>query len=255
MSTGGGFLNNRRELAGRTAIVTGASTGIGREIAKAIAAHGGRVGVVGRSTNKLRETQKQIQDLGGEAKVFQVDLRNEQDIRRLASEVLKEYGVIDIIANVAGVWHDKEKVYYGPRLWDTPEEQITEVLDVGIRAPMLLTRALLPAMVKQGRGKIIQISGTFESGASGWLHYYVSKKAIEQFTFGLAEELRPHKIQVNAISPSDTYTEAYRRFFPDAKQEQCLDPVDIANLAIFLLSEEADNITGACIVIRNKNAL
>lgn len=242
------------KLRNKTAVVTGASTGIGREIAKAIAIHGGYVALVGRSVSGLKETKKQIRRLGGEVKIFIADLRRKQDIEKLATDVLEEYGGVDIIVNVAGVWHDAEKVYYGPPLWETPVEQINEVLDVGIRAPMLLTRALLPNMIQKRQGKILQISGTFESGASGWLHYYVSKKALEHFTVGLSEELRPHKIQVNTISPSDTLTEAYRKFFPDAKEEECLSPVNVANLAIFLLSENADHITGSCTVIRNKNA-
>lgn len=249
------LMKEEQKLKNRTAVVTGASTGIGREIAKAIASHGGRMALVGRSMDGLKETEEQIRRLGGKAKIFVTDLRSKQDIKKLASDILKEYRSIDIIANVAGVWHDSQKVYYGHPLWETPEEQINEVLDVGIRAPMLLTRALLPSMIQKKQGKILQISGTFESGATGWLHYYVSKKALEHFTIGLSEELRPHKIQVNTISPSDTFTEAYRKFFPDAKQKECLSPVNIANLAIFLLSEDADHITGSCIVIRSKNAL
>lgn len=248
-------MKEEQKLKGRIAVVTGASTGIGREIARAIAVHGGLVALVGRSVSGLKKTQELIKKLGGEAKVFTADLRNQQDIRKLVSDILEEYERIDIIANVAGVWHSKDTVYYGPPLWETPEEQVNEVLDVGVRAPMLLTRALLPSMIKKQQGKILQISGTFESGASGWLHYYVSKKALENFTVGLSEELRPYKIQVNTISPSDTYTEAYREFFPDAEEEKCLSPVDVANLAIFLLSEDADHITGSCIVIRSKNAV
>lgn len=248
-------MEKEQKLKNKIAVVTAASTGIGREISKAIATHGGRVALVGRSMDGLKNTKEQIKKLGGDAKIFNADLRNGQDIKKLASDVLNEYGSVDIIANVAGVWHDAKEVYYGPKLWETPEEQINEVLDVGIRAPILLTRELLPSMIQKKQGKILQISGTFESGATGWLHYYVSKKAIEDFTVGLSQELRQFKIQVNAISPSDTFTEAYRKFFPNSKQEECLNPVDIANLAIFLLSEDADNITGACIVIRNKNAL
>jgi NAD(P)-dependent dehydrogenase (short-subunit alcohol dehydrogenase family) len=248
-------MKEEKKMEDKVAVVTGASTGIGREIAKAITSHGGRVALIGRSVKGLKETQRQIQELNGDAKIFIADLRNEQDIGKIVSGILNEYGSVDIIANVAGVWHNEKTVYYGPPLWETPEEQINEILDVTIRAPMLLTRGLLPSMIEKSQGKILQISGTFESGASGWLHYYVAKKALEHFTVGLSEELRQYKIQVNTISPSDTYTQAYRKFFPDTKEEECLSPVDVADLAIFLLSEAADHITGSCIVIRNKNAI
>jgi NAD(P)-dependent dehydrogenase (short-subunit alcohol dehydrogenase family) len=156
--------------------------------------------------------------------------------------------------NVAGVWHDDKIVYYGPHLEDTPAAQINEVLDVGIRAPMLLTRNFLRGMIQKRRGKVLNISGTFSSGGAGWLHYYVSKKAIEYFTIGLADELRVYEIQVNCISPSDVATEALKRFFPE-DATTAISPDDVARFAIFLLSDEiADNVTGQIIVIKNKIA-
>lgn len=150
------------------------------------------------------------------------------------------------------MWHNQESVYYGPGLEDTPTEQIHEVMDVGIRAPMLLSRLVLPGMEDNSEGKIINISGTFEGGASGWLHYYVSKKAIEDFTRGLAEEAAENGIQVNCVSPSDTLTEAYEEFFPDYSESDVLDPKEVADLVLFLV--EKDHITGEIIEIRNKEA-
>ena len=247
-------MKTEAKLKAKTALVTAASTGIGRAIAVAIAENGGRVGLVARSIQGLKKTQDMIHNLGGQAEIFVTDLTHQEAIERLAKKVLDHWGGIDIIVNAAGVWHDDKIVYAGVPLAETPAKQINEVLDVGIRALFLLTRLLLHSMIEKKRGKILQISGTFESGASGWLHYYVSKKAIEDFTIGLAEELRPHLIQVNAISPSDTYTEAYQRFFSDADEKECLKPKDIAKLAVFLLSEDADNITGAIITIRSKFA-
>jgi len=242
------------KLQGKTAIVTGASRGIGREIAKAIAANGGRVGLVGRSVEGLKETQKSILGSGGEAKIFPTDLRDERAINKLASDVKEVWGDIDILVNVAGVWHNGNIMYYGPHLEDTPAEQVNEVLDVGIRAPMLLTRLLIPGMIRKKRGKILQISGGFAGAkdAIGWPHYYVSKKAIEHFTEGLAEELREHEIQVNCISPWFVATEPVYKFFPE-EAEKALDPVEVAKFAIFLLSEDADHITGAVIILRNKS--
>jgi len=244
----------KQKLKGKVAIVTAASTGIGRAIAVAIAANGARVGLVARSIEGLKKTKEIIQKNGGEAEIFPTDLRDQQAIVRLVESVQKKWDHVDIVVNAAGVWHSDKIVYAGVPLVDTPIEQINEVLDVGITAPFLLTKLLLPSMIERKQGKILQISGTFESGASGWLHYYVSKKAIEDFTIGLAEELRPHLIQVNAISPSDTYTQAYRKFFPKTDEKECNKPEEIANLAIFLLSEDADNITGAIVTIRSKYA-
>ncbi len=239
---------------GTFALVTGASTGIGREIAMALAREGIEVGLIARSVEGLQETKGLILNAGGKAESFPTDLRNLQSIEELWASLSQLHPAVDILANVAGVWHSNSTVYYGPDLAQTPAEQIDEVLDVGIRAPMHLTRLVLSRMIKQKSGKVLNISGTFESGASGWLHYYVSKKAIEDFTVGLAQEVRKHRIQVNCISPSDTLTPAYRRFFPDFKEDDVLDPGEISRLAVFLVSEAADNITGQIIEIRNKNA-
>src|SRR3989442_809697 len=165
------------KLQGTTAIVTAASTGIGRAVARELASRGARVGLVGRNKEGLSQTADLIRQSGGEATIFIADLLDQQSINRLASEVERTWGSVDTVVNVAGVWHDTNTVFYGPILADTPAEQIIEVLDVGIKAPMLLTRLFLPGMIQKKRGKIINISGTFASGGAGWLHYFVSKKA------------------------------------------------------------------------------
>lgn len=241
------------KLKGKTALVTGASTGIGREISKAIAAEGARVCLTSRSERQLEETRSLIQMAGGNAQTFRADLRNEGELDQLASEVQSAVGPIDILAHVAGVWHNQNTVYAGVPLVDTPSEQVKEVLDVGILAPMLLTRKLIPGMIAKRAGKILAISGTFASGGAGWLHYYVSKLALEHFIVGLSQELREFEIQANCISPSDTDTEALRRFFPD-DAKTALSPTEVAKLAVFLVSSEADHITGQCVVIKNKSS-
>jgi NAD(P)-dependent dehydrogenase (short-subunit alcohol dehydrogenase family) len=238
-------------LSGKVAVVTGASTGIGRAIAQAVAASGGRAALVGRNRHGLTETQLLIEGGGGEARVFIADLRDVTAIDQLARDVVAAYGPIDILVNCAGVWHDSSRAYYGPPLWEIPADELNDVLDVGIRAPMFLCRAFLPGMVERKRGKVINISGTFSSGGAKWLHYYVSKKALEDFTTGLADELRPYEIQVNCISPADVKTPALRKWFPD-DYETALDPSEVAKLAVFLMSAEADHITGSCTIIRNK---
>lgn len=241
-------------LTRKVAVVTGASTGIGRAIACALASEGARIALLARSRPRLEEVKDMIAKAGGEAMVFPCDLRKPEAIHNAATGIADQFGAVDILVNCAGVWHNEEKVYAGVPLQDTPADEILEVMQVGAIAPLLLTRALLPGMIKKRSGKIIQISGTFESGASGWLHYYASKKTIEHFSEGLAQELRQHEIQVNTISPSDTLTDAYKRFFPDSAPESCLKPEDIAKLAVFLASSASDHITGACIVVRSKSA-
>lgn len=235
------------------AIVTGASTGIGKEIALALASNGATVGLVARSKRKLAQVQTAIREKGGTSVPLPTDLRSKDAIRQLSDFVAEEWKRLDILVHAAGVWHNEGQVYAGVPLIDTPAQQIDEVLEVGITAPMQLTRSLLPFMVKNHGGKILGISGTFASGGAGWLHYYVSKLALEHFVVGLSQEMRKHKIQVNCVSPSDVSTEALQRFFPD-DAKTALQPSDVAALCLFLLSEQADHITGQIIVIKNRDA-
>ena len=239
---------------GKKAVITGASTGIGRAIALALARNGVHVALIARSSKRLDRTKELIEESGGSATTYSCHLRDIPAIERVALEIEKDLGTTDIIVNCAGVWHNEDTVYAGTPLQNTPVDQILEVLEVSLVAPFILTRALLPSMIKRKSGKILQISGTFEGGASGWLHYYVAKKGLEHFTEGLAQELSESEIQVNTISPSDTKTEAYVKFFPDTPENECVTPEEIAEKALFFLSDETDNVTGACIIVRNKAA-
>jgi len=246
-----------KKLLSKKTVVTGASTGIGREISIALASEGAQVALIGRNEQKLKETQKLINEIGGEATIFIADLR--KDATKVGEEINNSFGDVDIIVNAAGVWHNEDIVYYGPKLWELSEHEILEVMQVGIIAPMLLTKTLLPNMVDKKYGKIINISGTFESGAKSWMHYYVSKKALEDFTIGLAQEVREHMIQVNCVCPSDTATDSYKKFYPRAKDyepfEDCMDPKDIAKLVLQLAIDDFDFITGQIIVARNKKSI
>lgn len=237
------------DFSGKSAIVTGASGGLGREIAVALGTVGARVGLVARSRQGLEETRRLIGQRG--TQVFCTDLRDEKAIEKLGESVKASFGAIDILVNAAGVWHDERTKYQGPRLSETPVEQIHEVLDVGVRAPFLLTRLLLPGMVRRRTGKILQISAAFDGPHKGvgWLHYYVANKAIEAFTAGLAVELREHDIQVNCIAPWFVATEAVQRFYP-GESEKALQPLKVAQVAMFLLSSGADHISGQVIEVR-----
>lgn len=231
----------------KKAIVTGASTGIGRAMATTLVKEGVEVLLVARTRNRLEETKKLIEKEKGVAEIFEADLSNVDSINTLISDIKSKYKRIDILVNVAGIWHGDDEVYAG-RDFDTFSQKV--ILDtylVGTIAPTLLAHAFIPLMPKGGR--IINISGTFEGGAKGWLPYFVSKKAIEDLTIGLAEELKEKGIFVNAISPSDTATDAYKKYFPQYIHE-AISPEDIAKFAVYLCSSEANSITGKVFVIK-----
>jgi len=134
---------------------------------------------------------------------------------------------VDVLVNAAAIWHGKDELYAGKDLQIFDQKVILDTYTVGFTALTLLIHGLLPVM---GKGSsIANISGTFENGAKGWLPYFASKRALEDFTLGLAEELKDKGIRVNCVSPSDTATEAYIKYFPeDAKDAN--SPEDVAKL-------------------------
>ncbi len=226
------------------AVVTGASTGIGRAIAVAFAKKGVKVALVARTKERLQMTKDLVEKAGGQAEIFPTDLSKLDSINDLISRIKSKTKKIDILVNVAGIWHGENEVYAGRNFADFPQPVILDTFFVGTIAPTILAHAFVPLM---GKGsKIINISGTFSSGAKGWLPYYVSKRAIEDLTIGLAEELKEKDIQVNAISPSDTATDAYKKYFPQYLKE-AINPEEIAAYAVYLCE---NNLTGKVFVLK-----
>lgn len=225
------------------AIVSGASTGIGRAVCIELANNNFEVGLVGRNLDGLVETRKRIEENGGSVKIYECDLSNIGEINNLIKKIKDERKQIDLIANIAGIWHGKDKVFAGINYDEFEENVLLETMEVGILAPMLLVNKLLPLM---SGGDVINLSGTFENGGKGWLPYYVSKRAIEDFTVGLADELKEKNIKVNCISPSDTATESYKKFFPQYIDESA-DPKEIAKKFIEIIKSKD---TGKVFVIK-----
>lgn len=234
-------------MKNKFAIVTGASTGIGQAIALKLAREGAFVALIGRTRNRLLKTKSLIAKEGGNSEVFLGDFTKLDSLETLIALIKKRTDKVDILVNVAGIWHGENEAFANKDFETFPQKVILDTYTVGLTAPTLLVHAFIPMMPKGG--KILNISGTFENGAKGWLPYFVSKKGIEDLTIGLAEELKDKDIQVNAISPSDTATEAYKKFFPQYIGE-AIDPNEIADYAAYLCSEEAKDITGKVFVLK-----
>jgi NAD(P)-dependent dehydrogenase (short-subunit alcohol dehydrogenase family) len=195
----------------KTAIVTGASSGIGRAIVKSLDAKGWKV---------IGLTRRDI------------DLSDPRKTAHAAEKLADKHLKIDALIHVAGIRHDGEKAMANRDLEDYDYKEISEAMNVGITSFMILSAALLPKLAKNGA--VIGISGTFESGASGWLPYYTSKRALEDYLVGLAEDY-PDGPRVYGVSPSDTATPAFEKFFPeDAAAAQPAEAVAeiVAGLAL-----------------------
>lgn len=234
------------KLKDKYAVITGASTGIGKAIAIKFAKESAFVFLTARTTDRLNAVRQVIANSGGKAEVIPADLSNIASTNNLINHIRKATNKIDVIVNVAGVWHDQGQVYVANRFESFPQDVIVKTCNVGITAPTLIVHGLLPLM--PSKSKILNISGKFSHGAKNWLPYYISKKAIEDLTVGLSEELLDRNIQINCISPSDTGTESYQKFYPRV-EEKVLTPEEVAQFACRLCSSEADNITGKVYVM------
>ncbi len=213
----------------KAALVTGASTGIGQAVAVELGRKGYFVGLVARRLEELEKTREMVKKAGGQALEFPTDLRDLEQVDYLVDLVSIEVDKLDLIVNIAGVWHGKDEVYAGKDITEFEWKVINDTYMVGVVAPTIIVAGLVNLMPRGA--VIVNISGTFENGARGWLPYYVSKRAIEDLTLGLVDELKDKGIRVNCVSPSDTATQEYIKYFPeDAKDANT--PEQVAKLVV-----------------------
>lgn len=245
------------KLQGRVALVTGAGRGIGRAIALALAGAGARVAAAARSRTELDAVVAEIIAAGGQAVALEADLAERAVAAELVAKVAEHYGPIQILVNNAGVGssaNPKPVVDFDDDFWDL-------TLQVNLTAPYLLCKAVLPAMLEAGHGRIITVASL--ASRIGSLHgaaYAASKHGVLGLTKSLAMEVAGHGITVNAICPGVVKTQmndrrmAYdaQRLGLDAQQHEQsqslvggrLVPDDIAPMAVYLAGDEARMITG-----------
>jgi 3-oxoacyl-[acyl-carrier protein] reductase len=232
-------------LDNQVAIVTGASKGIGRAIALAFGREGARVVVTARTTTELEQLAAQLRQGGAEALVVTADLANDQDLARIVAETRATFGRIDILVNNAALIHPPlDLVDFEAELW-------RQVIAVNLTAAALLSKAVLPAMIENRAGKIINISSIGgRKGGKGRSAYRVSKAGLISLTESLAAEVKAYGIDVNCICPGGVDTEGYREAFASqgrAEEPRLMEPAEIAALALFLASPASSALTGSAI--------
>lgn len=233
------------ELTGKVALITGASRGIGRAIALAYAAAGASVAVTARTSAQLDTLVSEIRAASGEALAIPADLADEAEIQRIADVTIQRFGRMDILVNNAAIIHPRiDLVDFDPALW-------RQVLDVNLTAVALLTKAVLPSMMAQRSGKVINISSIGgRKGAKGRSAYRVTKAGLISLTESVAGEVKPYGIDVNCICPGGVDTEGYREALHSqgrAENPRLMASEEIASLALFLASDASSAITGAAI--------
>ena len=238
------------ELTGRTALVSGASTGIGRGIALALAAEGVTLVVAARRTHLLHELANEIVSAGGtKPHTIGVDVMDEGAAERLAENALERVGHVEILVNCAGGSR--------PLPIDAPEEKWVEAMTLNFTRQRQLTSALLQQMIDRGWGRIINITG--KSEPEGLNAAFAAKAAMHAWAKGLSREVGKFGITVNSIPPGRIMSEQIlRNYTPEYREWQSKheipvgeygQPSDIANLVCFLASPRARYITGAVIPV------
>jgi 3-oxoacyl-[acyl-carrier protein] reductase len=250
-------------LEGKVAIVTGAGQGIGRAYALRFAAEGAKVAATDLNDTNAETVAKEIEAAGGDAFAVKVDVADEASTQAMAAAVKERWGRIDVLMNNAGIFYDLDSSNH-------TLAYLKKILDVNMIGPWLCTRAVFPSMKAQGKGKIIN-----QSSSAAWMYamagytmnagseevpsfnYSMSKAGVNALTHFMAAALGQFGITVNAIAPGVTMTDATRKHVPDAMMgaikmmsalRRTLEPEEIADVAVFLASDESDAITGQVLV-------
>ena len=233
------------------ALVTGASKGIGKATATALAKARFDVAVNGRDVDGTEAAADAVRSLGREALVLIGDVSSADDVQRLSDDLTARWGGVDVLVNNAGITHSGS-------LFETTDEAWQRLMDVNVRSMFLVTRALAPYMIARRSGRIINVASMtarLGRGFVGSASYGGSKGAVVSFTRGLAKEFGPHGITVNAVAPGVIVTDMNRDYLAE-HGERVLEgiplgrfghPDDIAGVIVFLASDAASYLTGTTI--------
>jgi 3-oxoacyl-[acyl-carrier protein] reductase len=233
-------------VTGRVALVTGASQGIGRACALALAEGGAAVALMARNEDKLAAVAKEIEAKGGQAAAFRMDVANEDEVKAAVKAALERFGKIEILVNNAGMTKDTLLLRMKRSDWDS-------VIQTNLSGAFFCTQAAIGAMLKQRWGRIINISSIFgQTGQAGQANYSASKAGLIGFTMAMAREVASRNITVNAVTPGYIETAMTEGLSPELKAKvnemiplgRAGTDMDVAYAVRFLASEEAGYITG-----------
>jgi len=225
-----------KQLASKVAIVTGASRGIGRAISVALAQEAATVILAARSIRELQETADQVTEAGGKAEIVVTELTEEESIKNLVKTTGEKFDRMDILVNNAGVTHSAG-------LEQTTTEDWEHCMKVNARAPFILCREALGLLRKSEAGYIINIASVV--GVKGYplqSAYTSSKHALRGMTISLAEELKGSNIRVHLLCPGGVDTELVQKVRPDIKKDELMQPEEIAELVLYLVTHKGNAV-------------
>jgi NAD(P)-dependent dehydrogenase (short-subunit alcohol dehydrogenase family) len=219
------------KLRDRVAVITGGGRGIGKAIAIAYAREGAKLALCARTSSELDQAVNEIQALKAECEGWSCDVSLEEPVQEFVANVLKTFGKIDVLVNNAGVMtRPVPMAELEVKKWDY-------TIAVNLRGPFLVTRAVLPQMIKQKNGSIINVSSSIGRGAyANFIAYATSKWGLEGFTQTLAAEVRSYNIRANTVEPG--YVATKLTGYSGSK------PESVTDVFVYLASDEAKDITG-----------
>ena len=239
-------------LKNKWAIITGATSGIGKGIALHFAIHGANIVVIGTNEERAKQVVKELHDLGAKESFYQlVHVAKFSDVKAVCNAILEKVGFVDILVNNAGITRDA-------LLMRMSEEQWDEVMDVNLKSVFNFCKALTRQFIKARKGKIINISSVVGlTGNAGQVNYSASKSGMIGFTKSLAKELAGRGVNVNCIAPgfietkmTDVLTEQIKEnILNSIPMKRLGQPIEIANSALFLASELSDYVTGQVLTV------
>ncbi len=244
-------------LKDKVVLITGASGGIGKSFALRFAGEGAKLLLTTTSPQRAEGTLKEIKATGAKAVFVKCDISKEADCNNLAAEAEKTYGRVDVLVNNAAIWAGIDITPWDKWTLDDWER----IFRVNVFGTWLVCKAIVPMMIKQGKGKIINIASNVakQPAAQVFFPYACSKGAMYTFTHALARALGPNNINVNAIAPGYTATEASLKqrdsdgTFKLATSEQTFQrretPEDLTGPALFLASEDSNFMTGQVLYV------
>ena len=238
------------DLVGQVAIITGAGRGIGRAIALTFARVGADVVLVSRTGTELETVAAEVRQLGRQALPLVADVSVEDDVEQVVVQVIDTFKRVDILVNNAGI--DAPTPFV-----DTTPEEWTRVMGINFVGVLHFSRSVLPHMVKQRSGKIINISsGAGTRGHPNSAIYAASKAAVNAFSQSLADEVKGNGVQVNVISPGPIRTQmtadpSYQSDRP--RPAHLLEPDEVANAALYLASDLSGRVNAQIMYVRESN--
>jgi NAD(P)-dependent dehydrogenase (short-subunit alcohol dehydrogenase family) len=233
-----------RELTGKNILITGASQGLGREMALRFAREGARrLSLVARHVDELNKVRDQVRKIAPKTEIvlIEADVSRPRDVERIVASTLAQFkGRLDVLVNNASTIGPSPM----PNLLDYPVEDFRNVLDTNLIGPFLLIKSALPAMI-EGGGSIINVtSDAGQVGYPGWGAYGISKFGLEGMSQTWASELAETDVRVNWVDPGNMNTAMHRAAEPDEDPSEWASPADLTDVFVFLASDESKGVTG-----------